>query len=232
MLWRCRLDGSEKLQLTSPDMYVIEATWSPDSTQLAFSTLETGEPSQLYLVPAAGGTPRVILKGTLWLTGLAWAPDGSSIIVQDVVGQSHSVLRQIDLKTLQVSELPPSLGLGWPQRSSDGRYLIATTVDGQTLRLFDFTTQKWSDLIRTGIGSAIWSADSKSVYFDSGASADPAIYRLSLASRQPERIVSLKDFRRVVQPWQSWMGFTPDGSPLLMRDTGTQEIYALDFDAP
>jgi Tol biopolymer transport system component len=211
---------------------VIEATWSPDSRQLAFSTLETGKPSQLYLVPAAGGTPRPILSGNLWLTGLAWAPDGSSIVVQDVVGQSHSVLRQIDLKTLQVSDLPASLGLGWARRSSDGRYLIATTVDGQTLRLFDFTTQKWSDLIRTSIGSALWSPDGKSVYFDSGASTDPAIYRLSLASRQPERIVSLKDFRRVVQPWQSWMGLTPDGSPLLMRDTGTQEVYALDFDAP
>ena len=232
VLWRCRPDGTEKLQLTSRDMYVIEATWSPDSTQLAFSTLETGEPSQLYLVPAAGGTPRVILKGTLWLTGLAWAPDGSSIVVQDVAGQSHSILRQIDLKTLQVSDLPASEGVGWPRRSPDGRYLIATTLDGQTLRLFDFTLQKWSDLIRTGIGWAIWSPDSKSVYFDSGASADPAIYRLNLASRQPERIVSLKDLRRVVQPWQSWMGLTPDGSPLLMRDTGTQEVYALDFDAP
>ena len=231
-LWRCRLDGAEKLQLTSQDMYVIEATWSPDNTQLAFSTLETGKPSQLYLVPAAGGTPRVILKGTLWIAGLAWAPDGRSIVVQDVAGQSHSVLRQIDLNTLQTSVLPGSENLGWPQRSKDGRYLIATSVDGQRLRLLDYTTQKWSDLIQTSIGRAQWSPDGKYVYFDSGANADPAIYRLSLANRQPERIVSLKEFRRVVQPWQSWLGLTPDGSPLLMRDTGTQEVYALDFDAP
>ena len=40
------------------------------------------------------------------------------------------------------------------------------------------------------------------------------------------------EFRRVVTPWISWSGLTPDGSPLLMRDIGTEEVYALDLDAP
>jgi len=109
---------------------------------------------------------------------------------------------------------------------------VTTTMDGRKLTLFDLTTKKWSDLVHANIGWTQWSADSRYVYFDSGASADPAIYRVSLANPQPERIASLKDFRRVVQPWASWMGLTPDGSPLLLRDTGTQEVYALDFDAP
>jgi hypothetical protein len=49
-----------------------------------------------------------------------------------------------------------------------------------------------------------------------------------------ERVVSLKDFRRVVFSVSGamWMGLTRDGSPLLMRDTGTQEGYALDFAEP
>ena len=110
--------------------------------------------------------------------------------------------------------------------------MIGTALDGQMLMLFDFTTKKWSDLLHASNGWTQWSADSKYVYFDSGASADPAIYRVSLATRHLERIASLKNFRRVVQPWASWMGLTPDGSPLLMRDTGTQEVYALDFDVP
>jgi Tol biopolymer transport system component len=148
-----------------------------------------------------------------------------------VVGQSQAVLRQIDLKTLHVSDLSEHVS-GFPQRSPDGRYLAATTLNGQTLMLFDFTTQKWSDLLHSSIGWSQWSRDGKYLYFDSGATADPAIYRLSLANRQPERIASLKGFRRVVQPWASWMGLTPQGDPLLMRDTGTQEVYALDFEAP
>jgi hypothetical protein len=30
----------------------------------------------------------------------------------------------------------------------------------------------------------------------------------------------------------AWSGLMPDGSPLLMRDMGTEEVYALDFEAP
>jgi hypothetical protein len=30
----------------------------------------------------------------------------------------------------------------------------------------------------------------------------------------------------------AWMGLTPDGSPVLMCDAGTQEVYALDFHVP
>jgi len=230
-LWRCRLDGTEKLQLTSQPMFVTYTAWSPDGAQLAFADYEERKPAQLYMVSASGGTPQRILEGHLGLAGLNWKRDGGSIIFQDIAGQTSSVMRQIDLKTLQVTDLAGE-GVGWPQSSPDGRYLVATTMDGQQLKLFDFATKKWSDLIHTNIGWTQWSADSRYVYFDSGASADPAVYRLSLASRQPERIVSLKDFRRVVQPWASWMGLTPDGSPLLMRDTGTQEVYALDFEAP
>ena len=29
-----------------------------------------------------------------------------------------------------------------------------------------------------------------------------------------------------------WSGLTPDGAPLLLRDIGTQEVYALDFEEP
>ena len=175
--------------------------------------------------------PRLILSGHLGFAGLNWMPDGRSIIFQDVAGQMNTVLRQSTWKPCKASDFAGGRA-GWPELSPDGRYLVSTTMDGQKLKLFDFTTRKWSDLIQTNIGWAQWSADSKFVYFDSGASADPAIYRLSLASRQPERIAGLKDFRRVVQPWASWMGLTPDGSPLLLRDTGTQEVYALDFEAP
>ncbi len=53
-----------------------------------------------------------------------------------------------------------------------------------------------------------------------------------LADHKLARVASLKDFRRVVNPFISWSGLTPDGFSLLMRDVGTQEVYALDFEAP
>lgn len=95
-----------------------------------------------------------------------------------------------------------------------------------------FATQKWSDLATQDIGYPQWSADGKYVYFDTGFSKDLAIYRVSVGDGKVERVASLQNFRRVVNPWLSWMGLTPDGSPLLMRDIGSQEVYALDFEEP
>jgi len=46
------------------------------------------------------------------------------------------------------------------------------------------------------------------------------------------RLGSLKSIRRtgVFDFW--WSGLTPDGSPLVLRDIGTKEIYALDVELP
>jgi hypothetical protein len=98
--------------------------------------------------------------------------------------------------------------------------------------LFDFTTQQWTELAKTDVGYLNWTHDGKFLYFDSGLSNDPAVSRLRLADRKLERVASLKDVRRVVFALYPWSGLTPDGSPLLMRDIGTQEVYALDFEAP
>jgi hypothetical protein len=47
-----------------------------------------------------------------------------------------------------------------------------------------------------------------------------------------EKLVQLNDYRRVVTPWNAWLGLTPQGDILLMRDTGSQEVYALDLETP
>ena len=43
--------------------------------------------------------------------------------------------------------------------------------------------------------------------------------------------MDLKDLR-VTGYFGLWMGLAPDDSPLLHRDAGTQEIYALDVQFP
>ncbi len=30
----------------------------------------------------------------------------------------------------------------------------------------------------------------------------------------------------------AWIGYTPDGSPMVLLDVGTHDIYALDWEAP
>jgi Tol biopolymer transport system component len=232
-LWRSRVDGSEKLQLTSAPMFVESATWSPDSSQLAVVGIgQPGEGEHLFLMPAAGGAPKQIAVGSLSPHYAGWAPDGNSIFLFDADSPENSLIHFLDLKTMKPTLLPESRGRLGAVLSPDGRYVAATTVDAQRLLIFEVATQRWSELAKSNVGFIQWSADSKYVHFDTGSDSDPAINRVRIADHKLERVASLKNFRRVIQPFVTWMGLTPDDAPLLMRDTGTQEVYALDLEAP
>ena len=86
--------------------------------------------------------------------------------------------------------------------------------------------------VTTGVGIIEWSADGRYLYFDNAWSIDPAIYRFRIADHKVEQVASLKNFRRAVWGELPWLGLTPNGDPLVMRDVGSQEVYALDFEEP
>lgn len=231
-LWRSRSDGSDKLQLTSPPLVVHTCRVSPDGRQIAISAGDPGSRILIYVVPIDGGTPRKIDVAKLNLNVPSWSPDGNSLIFAEFGGTDQSSVHSLDLKTLAITDLPSPQSLLRPLLSPDGRFIAATNVDGTELLLFDFSSRQWTPLTKTSVGYFEWSPDSKFVYFDNGFSADQAIFRVRLADHKIEKVVDLKDFRRVVLPWFTWFGLTPDGAPILMRDTGTQEVYALDLDVP
>jgi len=75
-----------------------------------------------------------------------------------------------------------------------------------------------------------WSRDGR--YIDFLHSPDnPAVLRVRISDRKVERVVDLKNFR-MAGISGDWLGLAPDDSPLLVRDTGSQEIYALDWETP
>jgi hypothetical protein len=56
--------------------------------------------------------------------------------------------------------------------------------------------------------------------------------RVHVVGHKLEEVVRLSNVRRTGVAGGIWFGLTPDGSPLILRDTGTQEIYALDWQEP
>ena len=107
----------------------------------------------------------------------------------------------VDVTTNESMVVAESAGLYIPSCSADAKYLASSVLNGRKLRLFEFASKKWSDLASQDIGLPQWSADSKYIYFDSGTSKDLAVHRVRIADGKIERIVSLENFRRVVQPW-------------------------------
>jgi Tol biopolymer transport system component len=231
-LWRCRIDGSDKLQLTSAPFSVGSARWSPNGREIALSASEPGTAGRLFLVPVEGGTLRELKAGKFNVGSVSWSPDGNSVFFNDSVEMGASKIRSIDVRTTTTAAVPDSDGLVGPLLSPDGQYLAATNLLANKLLLFNVATQKWSTLLETSVGDLKWSSDSKSLFFDNGFITEQGVFRVRLADHKVELVASLKDFRRVVNPWSTWFGITPDGAPLLMRDTGSQEVYALDFEAP
>jgi len=237
VLWRSRIDGSDKLQLTRPPFLAALPTWSPDGKKILFGGWDPGKNGAIFAIAVEGGVPQQLVSYPASDAFYGdWTPDGKSIVFQKLQGKGSSNnqtdFEMLDIQTGKVSVLPGSEGLIAPAMSPDGRFLAATTTNRLKLMLFDFATQKWTELAKTDIGAVSWTRDSKYLYFDSGSGLDPAISRVRMADRKLERVTGMKDFRRVEFSYFPWSGLTPDGAPLLLRDVGSQEVYALDFEAP
>ncbi len=237
-LWRSRVDGSQRLQLSFPPMRAGLPRWSPDGKQIVFMAMTPGKPWKISLVSAEGGSPQQLMPGERNEAHPDWSPDGNSLAFGGAPwlegGTSGSgAIRLLDLRTHQVSTLPGSEGLFYPRWSPNGRYILAVPeTDWQKLMLFDSTSQKWVELVKEQMYYATWSRDGKYIYFDTPQREDPAIFRVRISDHRLERLVSLKDFRLGAGYLGPWFGLAPDDSPLLVRNVGTHEIYALDWDAP
>ncbi len=231
ILWRSKLDGSEKVQLSSPPLGAASPRWSPDGKQIAFEDNGPGRKRRVYVVSADGGGIQPLLpqdSEPQWDPD--WSPDGGKILVGGIPADTHSTLRVLDLHTHKVSMLPGSRGLFGGRWSPDGKYIVALQWDSLSVLLFDLQTQKWSRLAQVRAAFLEWSRDGQYVYFLRWLDHRAAM-RVRISDRKVEQLIDLADITSTgnVGPW---LGLAPDDSPLLLKDTGTQDIYALDWEEP
>jgi Tol biopolymer transport system component len=236
ILWRSRVDGSERMQLTSSPLRVAVPRWSPDGTRIAFSGYPPDGPWKSYVVSAEGGKPQVVSESQNDELDPTWSPDGNTLIFGGHMFSPQTRISSLDLRTGRVSIIPGSEGLFSPRISPDGRFIVAIDAPANLkLLLFDQRTRKWSELVNSkkpgGFGWPQWSNDSKSVYI-TDFEHRPAINRVRIADRKIERVAPLEVPGGVTGYATSWMCVAPDGSFLLLRDLSIQEIYALDVDLP
>lgn len=238
-IWRSRPDGSERLQLSSEHMSALFPRWSPDGQRIAFMASRPGSAVRIYVVQANGSEPEALLADESPEIDPNWSPDGNSIMFAKLpsvneIGLGRPAIFTIDLRTHQVTSLPGPDGLTAPRWSPDGRYVVATALSAghwgsPAVRIYDFTTGKWTGFETEPIDNKWWSADGEYFYFDRYMDSDPAIYRLRMSDRKMKRVTSIKDVRRSFSDMGWWMGLTPDGSPMVLRDTSIEEIYALEL---
>jgi hypothetical protein len=95
------------------------------------------------------------------------------------------------------------------------------------LKVFDFKTERWSTLpVNDDVNFPTWSRNSQFIYSLVITSSGQELYRVRVTGGKPERIADLKDWH--FASWSHYsMTLDPTDAPLLLRDIGSNDIYAL-----
>jgi Tol biopolymer transport system component/DNA-binding winged helix-turn-helix (wHTH) protein len=224
ILYRSRIDGTEKLQLTFPPFRAMLPTWSPDGRWIAFARMAPSIESSMFRVSPDGGPPEAVAPGE---PGYApsWSPDGKSLAFGGGPGQAGGI-RILDIASRKITLLPESSGNCCPAWSPDGRFLFAEATDPRRLVRYDFAAGSWKELFRGPFVRFALSHDGGFVYLDGGCTF---LSQFRLSDGSVERLVNLRGFRRALSWAGPWFSLAPDDSPLLLRDTTSDQIYALDW---
>jgi serine/threonine protein kinase/Tol biopolymer transport system component len=237
ILWQSNVDGSNKHQLTFPPMIAGDPRWAPNGWQIAFTGSLPGKPRQVFVVPAWGGDAEQLTSGDRDSQDATWSPDSNSLLVNGPwhYSPTNVPLTIIDLKTRQATDVPGSAGMYYARWSPDAQYLLATRLPENGLQLYDFKLRNWRQLVKGDVGVfyPTWAPDGKCIFFNSGKEHGSLEYRICLNERKAQQVADMAQTGRLaIGEWGVWTGLAPDGSILGLRDTGSEEIYALDVKFP
>ncbi len=228
-LWRSRLDGSERLQLTFPPLRAGVPRWSPDGKTIVFGGILPGRPQTIRTISADGGGIEQVTPGRFLEISPGWSPDGDSLIFSSAPSvasaSDESGVFIVDLHSRQVRKAPGSTGIFAPEMSPDGRYIVANSSRNGHAMLFDSRTESWSQL-SPGTSIWRWSHDGNYLYF-LRRGKDPAVMRMGVSDRRIEEVVSLAGVRQTGMLADVSFTLDPAESPVILRDVGIQEIYSL-----
>ena len=234
-LWRCKADGTEKLQLTSPPERAALPHWSPVGDRIAYVSFRPDKPSQIYLVSLNGGDAQAILPEKRGQIDANWSSDGTHILFGYLHDTQDLDIEILDLNSHTTNVVPGSQNLFSPRWSPNGRYVAALSPDFTKVVLFDYKTRKWSLWLSEPAGAVsypVWSADSKYLYFDDSVSDEESIRRIKVGENRAERVFKLEGIERYPGPFGLWSGRMGDGSWMFVRDRSTQEVYQLTLELP
>jgi Tol biopolymer transport system component len=232
-VWRSRVDGSERRQLTFPPVTASFPRFSPDGTQLAFTALGPGPRAQLRVVPSVGGSSRPLTPPSdRDQIDASWSPDGRRLAIglrnDDHRGRPIAI-DVFDLGTGRSSTVPGSEGLYSPRWSPDGRFLAAVSADSSRLVLHDFASRRWHVLLSLSpdeVAWPTWTHDGRHLVLVTGTTAT----RVRIADGHRDTVARFAGLQQAAYHLGSWVGATPDGTVLALRNASVNEVFALPWE--
>jgi Tol biopolymer transport system component/DNA-binding winged helix-turn-helix (wHTH) protein len=224
-LWRARSDGTEQLQLTFPPLQAGSPRWSADGKRIAFHASQPGNLWKSFVISAEGGNPEPLASEPFTQASPDWMPDGSDSIIYSRAYQGEGpALYTFDLASGRSERIAGTDGLYGPIWSPDGRHLSVVDPVTDYVFLLDLKTGKRTQIAGPARWPA-WSPDSRYIYFERDGSN--WIWRVRVPDGREEKVLEV--------PFRFTTGaFTlaPDGSPIMLREHGRNDVYSLSLSVP
>ena len=123
---------------------------------------QTGQPWKLYIVDAVSGHLETVLNEDHSEADPDWSPDGKMLTfgrTPDLMAEASQpkAIYLVDLATKQVTKLPGSDGLFSPRWSTNGKYIVALSLNQKKLMLYDLAAKTWRQLAEQNIDNPTWS---------------------------------------------------------------------------
>jgi DNA-binding winged helix-turn-helix (wHTH) protein/Tol biopolymer transport system component len=236
-LWKSRIDGSSRVQLTAGATGAFAPHWSPDQKEILFTGFLLDRQPRLYVVPAQGGAPKSVLpSNNKWASVSGdWRTDGRQIVldVQEMESGREPDIRIFDLESGKLEALAGSEGLLEPRWSADGRYIAALNPKKKQVFLYDCKLETWSVVAEANFPSTLrWSPAGDALYYQDTDEVEESIFRVPMAKREAERVVRLGDQLSAGAARAIFTGLSPDGSVYVTVDHGDVDVYAVDLKLP
>jgi hypothetical protein len=99
--------------------------------------------------------------------------------------------------------------------------------------VFDFQSREWKKIARGKFLSHLdRTRDAKYFYFQDVFEKGEPVYRVRAGDSKVERVMSFEDLLGSDIVRCSFIGISPDGSPMVLALRGGYDIYALDLELP
>ena len=173
-IWLMKIGGAPQ-NLTRDEHLDIDPAWSPDGTQLVYSSDRSGV-LNLWLYDLRTSATRQLTQLANAAVSPAWSPDGRRIAFLEVEGAwRRAAVAVVEVASGGVTRIQaPSFGPGAPAWSPDGRYVAVAALVPYSSRFREGTNQ--IRLLPAGpdAGDATWLRLGEHRGIDSRAGAGPA----------------------------------------------------------
>ena len=150
-IWLAPLDGSSApRRFSSGEKRDAEPRWSPDGTELAFTSDRGGKVAQLYVMPVNGGEARKLTSRSEDVEHPVWSPDGSRIAfvsrVRDAAYDEEDERRR---RPRRITRLQYKLEhVGWTADRPQHLFAVRADGSGEPVQItagdFEDTSPAWS----------------------------------------------------------------------------------------